>query len=94
MSAVYLLGCKEVETKKGKSIVASLLCKDGWGNPAVRAFWIPAESPVAEEVMLLPVGCPVIPQTVFGNDRTLCGISEDDNPAHPCIDLSGFWANN
>lgn len=88
MAAVYYLGCKKVTTKKGDRIVAYLLCKDGYGSPAIRDFWIDPESDVASLVLDLLPGVAVRCQTVFGNERQLAFIEENSVP--PVLDLTAF----
>lgn len=88
MSAVYLVDKKEVKTKNGERLVISLLCKDGYGNPAVRQFWLPADSDVAQSADEIMVGSAVRLNTVFGNERSLAFIEENPNPV--ILDLTDF----
>lgn len=89
MAAIYFLCAKEVETKKGDRVVCYILCKDGYGSPSVRDFWLDADSEMAANVLELVPGVAVLCQTAFGNDRKLTMIEE--NPADlPMLDLTAF----
>lgn len=88
MAAIYYLCGREVTTKKGRRFVIYLLCKDGYGAPDVRDFWLDFDSDVADHAMELMPGVAVRCQTVFGNERALVFIEEDSEP--PLLDLSAF----
>lgn len=88
MAAVYFLCAKEVKTKKGERFVCYLLCRDGYGSPSIRDFWLDSESQVADSVRELVPGSAVRCQTVFGNERELSFIEE--NPDPPLLDLTAF----
>ena len=90
MAAVYYLGSKEVETKKGDRLVCFLLCHDMYRSPVVRDFWLDAECDIAETVRGLMPGCACICSTVFGNDRALAQIAENPDPDIPLLDLTAF----
>lgn len=93
MAAIYYLGSKEVETKKGGRLVAFLLCHDSYHSPVVREFWLDADSEIADSVRELMPGCAVLASTVIGNERALSTISE--NPADiPLLDLTAFLDNS
>lgn len=90
MAAVYYLGCKEVETKKGDRVVAFLLCHDSYRSPVVRDFWLNDGSEIADTVRNLMPGCAVICATVFGDERSLARIAENPDPDIPLLDLTAF----
>lgn len=89
MAAIYFLCGREVTTKKGERFVVYLLCKDGYGSPSVRDFWLDSESEIADQARELMPGVAVRCQTVFGNERQLAFIEEDEAP--PLLDLTAFF---
>lgn len=86
--AVYYICSKEVETKKGDRLVAYLMCRDGYGSPVIRDFWIPVDESIADSIRDLMPGVAVRAQTEFGNERSLAFIEE--MPDLPILDLTAF----
>ena len=86
--AVYYICSKEVETKKGDRLVAFLMCRDGYGSPVIRSFWLESDSDFAETFRNLMPGVAVRCQTEFGNERNLAFIEEQ--PDLPILDLTAF----
>lgn len=86
---VYFVCAREIETKKGDRVVCYILCKDGYGAPCVRDFWLDADSCLAANALELVPGVAVNVQTAFGNDRKLTLLEE--NPLDiPMLDLTAF----
>lgn len=86
--AVYFICSKEVETKKGDKLVCFLMCRDGYGNPVIRSFWLDDGTPVSDSVRELMPGVGVRAQTEFENERSLAFIEEQSDL--PILDLTAF----